>query len=61
MIKKSFSILILILCIGLIMTGCPKKTVVKEEPSAKKSEEAAREAAEKSERANEQRKQRKRN
>ena len=41
MIKKSFSILILILCIGLIMTGCPKK-VVKEEPSAKKSEEAAR-------------------
>jgi len=42
MIKKSFSILILILCIGLIMTGCPKKTTVKEEPSAKKSEEAAR-------------------
>jgi peptidoglycan-associated lipoprotein len=45
MIKKSFSILILILCIGLIMTGCPKKTVIKEEPSIKKSEEAAREAA----------------
>ena len=45
MIKKSFSILILILCIGLIMTGCPKKTAVKEEPSIKKSEEAAREAA----------------
>ena len=45
MIKKSFNILILILCIGLIMTGCPKKTTVKEEPSIKKSEEAAREAA----------------
>jgi peptidoglycan-associated lipoprotein len=45
MIKKSISILILILCIGLIMTGCPKKTVIKEEPSIKKSEEAAREAA----------------
>ena len=45
MIKKSFSILILILCIGLIMTGCPKKTVIKEEPSTKKSEEVAREAA----------------
>ena len=42
MIKKSFSILILILCIGLIMTGCPKKPVVKEEPPAKISEEAAR-------------------
>ena len=39
MIKKSLSILILILCIGLIMTGCPKKTVVKEEPTSKKAEE----------------------
>ena len=28
MIRKSFHILILILCLGLIMTGCPKKTVV---------------------------------
>jgi peptidoglycan-associated lipoprotein len=46
MIKKSFSILILILCIGLIMTGCPKKTVVKEEPTTKKSEEVARIEAE---------------
>jgi peptidoglycan-associated lipoprotein len=27
------------------MTGCPKKTVIKEEPSTKKSEEVAREAA----------------
>jgi peptidoglycan-associated lipoprotein len=45
MVKKSFTILILILCIGLILTGCPKKTVVKEEPSIKKSEEATREAA----------------
>ncbi len=46
MIKKSFSILILILCIGLIMTGCPKKTTLKEEPSTKKSEETARIEAE---------------
>jgi peptidoglycan-associated lipoprotein len=45
MIKKSFSILILILCIGLIMTGCPKKTVVKEEPTTKKSEEAVKKEA----------------
>jgi len=53
MIKKSFSILILILCIGLIMTGCPKKTMVKEEPSAKKSEEAARIEAERAREARE--------
>ena len=53
MIKKSVSILILILCIGLIMTGCPKKTVVKEEPSTKKSEEAARIEAERAKEAKE--------
>ena len=46
MVKKSLSLLILILCVGLIMMGCPKKTVVKEEPSVKKSEEAARLEAE---------------
>ncbi len=45
MIRKSTGVLILIFCIGLIMTGCPKKTVVKEEPSVKK-EEAARIEAE---------------
>jgi peptidoglycan-associated lipoprotein len=39
MTKKSFIIFtIFILCIGLILTGCPKKTVVKEEPSIKKEE-----------------------
>jgi peptidoglycan-associated lipoprotein len=48
MTKKSFIITILILCIGLIMMGCPKKTVVKEEPSVKK-EEAKIEAAKKEE------------
>jgi len=53
MIKKSISILILILCIGLIMTGCPKKTVLKEEPSTKKSEEAARIEAERAKEAKE--------
>jgi peptidoglycan-associated lipoprotein len=40
MTKKSLIITILILCIGLIMMGCPKKTVVKEEPSVKKEEGA---------------------
>jgi peptidoglycan-associated lipoprotein len=37
--KKSLVILILVLCLGLALTGCPKKTVVKEEPSVKKGEE----------------------
>jgi len=41
MFRKSLGILILFLCLGLIMAGCPKKTVVKEEPSVKKGEEAA--------------------
>lgn len=44
MAKKSLIITILILCIGLIMMGCPKKPVVKEEPSAKKEEAAKIEA-----------------
>ena len=43
MIKKGIGILILILCFGLILTGCPKKTMVKEEPSLKKAEELAAE------------------
>ena len=51
MTKKSFIITILILCIGLIMMGCPKKTVVKEEPSVKKEEAAKIEAAKKEEAA----------
>jgi len=41
MVKKRLSFIVLILCLGLIMIGCPKKTVVKEEPSAKKAEELA--------------------
>jgi peptidoglycan-associated lipoprotein len=41
MVRKSLSIIILILCFGLILTGCPKKTVVKEEPSVKRAEELA--------------------
>ena len=44
MTKKSLIITILILCIGLIMMGCPKKTVVKEEPSVKKEEATKAEA-----------------
>jgi len=41
--KKSLVVLVLILCVGLLLTGCPKKTVVKEEPSMKKAEEAVAE------------------
>jgi len=44
MIKKIIAILILILCLGLILTGCPKKTVMKEEPSVKKAEEPSAES-----------------
>ena len=43
MVRKNLSIIILILCFGLILTGCPKKTVVKEEPSVKRAEELAAE------------------
>ena len=43
MVRKSLSIIILILCFGLILTGCPKKTMVKEEPSVKRAEELAAE------------------
>jgi peptidoglycan-associated lipoprotein len=39
MIKKSLIlIMLIILCLGLTLMGCPKKTVVKEEPSVKKKE-----------------------
>ena len=41
--KKNLYIFIFILCLGLIMIGCPKKTVVKEEPSIKKEAEQTRE------------------
>jgi peptidoglycan-associated lipoprotein len=43
MTKKSL-IIIFILCFGLIMIGCPKKTTMKEEPSVKKEEAAKAEA-----------------
>jgi hypothetical protein len=48
MVKKSFSILILVLCLGLFLVGCPKKTVVvnRDRPSVQRSEEASRLEAE---------------
>lgn len=47
MIRKNSLVLILVLCLGLILSGCPKKTVPISEPSAQKSEDAARLEAEK--------------
>jgi len=44
MSKKSLVITVLILCLGLVVMGCPKKTAVKEEPSVKKEEAAKTEA-----------------
>ena len=43
MARKSLSIIILFFCFALILTGCPKKTVLKEEPSVKRTGELAAE------------------
>jgi peptidoglycan-associated lipoprotein len=43
MSKKGLVVLVLILCLGFLLTGCPKKTVMKEEPSTRKAEEAVAE------------------
>jgi peptidoglycan-associated lipoprotein len=40
MINKGFIILIAIVCVGLIISGCHKKTVVKDEPSIKSAEDS---------------------
>lgn len=44
MFRKSFLIMTLFCCIGMILMGCPKKTVVKEEPSLRQEETAKAEA-----------------
>jgi len=42
MSRKSLSVIILVLCsLTLTLTGCPKKTVMKEEPSVTTADEAA--------------------
>ena len=48
MVKKSVILFVLILCLGLVLAGCPKKRVVfnREESSVQKSEEAKRLEAE---------------
>ena len=46
MSRKSLCIIILVLCsLALVFTGCPKKTVMKEEPSVTNADEAAAAAA----------------
>ncbi len=42
----TLAIFMMILCFGLTLMGCPKKTTLKEEPSSVKREEAARLEAE---------------
>jgi peptidoglycan-associated lipoprotein len=44
MFRKSLTILILFLCLGLLLSGCPKKTVTMDEGALTKEETAAREA-----------------
>ncbi len=45
MMKKNYVLFVLfILCMGLILMGCPKKTVVKDEPSVAQREAARQEA-----------------
>jgi len=51
MLRKSLCILVLMLCLGLIVAGCPKKTVMKDEPSVTKEEAARIEAQKALERA----------
>jgi len=48
MIRESFRVFILILCLGLFLVGCPKKTVVfnRDRLSVQRSEEASRLEAE---------------
>ena len=43
MMKKTLSIVTLIFCLGGLVVGCPKKSVVKQEPSATAADEAAKE------------------
>ncbi len=47
MVRKSLVFLVVLLCVGLVFSGCAKKSVVKQEPGVKSSEEAAKLEAEK--------------
>ncbi len=49
MIRRSGVVLVLVLCLGLVLSGCPKKTVMKDEPAVRRSGETARREKEKEE------------
>jgi peptidoglycan-associated lipoprotein len=42
MVRRSYPVFILVLCLALVLTGCPKKTVPIDEGTTKKSDEAVR-------------------
>jgi len=44
--RKGLSVLIVIFCLGIILSGCAQKAVVKEDPSVKSAEEARKDAKE---------------
>ncbi len=48
MTKRSFSVLVLVLCVGLLLVGCPKKQVVvnRDRGSSQRSDESGRLEAE---------------
>ncbi len=41
MSRRNLVVIVFILCFGLIISGCPKKSVIKEEPTVKKAEDSA--------------------
>lgn len=43
MLRKSICLIVFALCLGLVLSGCPKKTAVKDEPSIKQAGESAAE------------------
>jgi len=45
MVRRSIGLIVFILCLGLVISGCPKKQVVKEEPSSKAAGVSAEEKA----------------
>ncbi len=47
--RKYVFVIFVALCLGFIVSGCPKKTVVKEEPSIKREQAARKEEAAKKE------------
>jgi peptidoglycan-associated lipoprotein len=42
MVRRTYPVFILVLCLALVLTGCPKKPVPIDEAATKKSDEAAR-------------------